>query len=137
MKLFKFTLILFLTISALTFFSSCGKYPDGPDISLRSRNERISNVWKVDNYNINGSDFTSLVTGYSETFTNSGSYSYNWGKLDGAGSWMLQNSDKEIKLNGNDDHSSRTLFILKLEEKSFWYYYMDGNDKHELHLIPN
>jgi len=31
---------------------------------------------------------------------------------------------------------TKTLTILKLEEKAFWYYYMDGTDKIEFHLIP-
>jgi len=105
-------------------------------LSLRSRAERVANVWKVENYKINGSDYTSLVSSYTETFSKSGGYSYSWGILSGSGNWTFQNSDKEIKLSGNDGQSSRTLFIQKLEEKSFWYYYMDGNDKYELHLVP-
>jgi hypothetical protein len=116
---------------------SCKKYPDGPDFSLRSRAERVANTWKVDNYKINSNDFTSLVSSYTEIFTKKGAYSYSWGILSGSGTWAFQNMDKEIKLGGSDGQSSRTLVILKLEEKSFWYYWMDGNDKKELHLIPN
>ncbi|MFO0322762.1 MAG: hypothetical protein ACK504_10085 [Bacteroidota bacterium] len=115
----------------------CKKYEDGPTFSLRSRKERVSNTWKVENYKINGTDFTSLVSSYTEVFTKKGSFNYSWGLLNGSGTWTFQNKDSEIKLNGNDSQSSRTLVILRLEEKSFWYYYMDGNNKNELHLIPN
>ncbi len=129
-------LIVFSTF-LITVTQSCKKYPDGPAFSLRTRAERVANTWKVENYKINGSDYTSLVSDYTETFTKKGSYSYSWSVLDGSGTWSFQNKDEEIKLNGSDSQSSRKLFIMKLEEKSFWYYYMDGNDKHELHLIAN
>ena len=116
---------------------SCKKYPDGPLISFRSRTERVANTWKVDNYKKNGNDYTSLMSGYTETYSKDGNYSYTWGNLSGTGKWAFQNSDKEIKLNGINNQSSQTLVILKLEEKQFWYYYMDGNDKKEFHMVQN
>jgi hypothetical protein len=130
------TKILFylLLVPVLAILQRCDKYSDDSPFTLRSRNGRVANTWKVENYKINGSDYTSLVTGYSETYTKKGSYSYLWGNLYGSGTWKFQNKDEEIQLSGSDTQSSRRLFILKLEENSFWYYYMDGNDKHELHL---
>jgi hypothetical protein len=128
-------LIAFLCGSTLTIVQSCQKYEDGPMISLTSRTSRISNQWKIDNYKVNGTDYTSLVSSYTETFSKSGAYSYSWTLLNGEGTWAFQNNDKEVKLTGNGDQTSRTLFILKLEEKELWYYWMDGNDKHEYHLI--
>jgi hypothetical protein len=129
-------LLIVLALISVTI-QSCKKYPEDSTISLKSRKERVTNTWDVDNYKINGSDYTSLVSSYIETFTNNGDYDYNWGLLDGSGTWSFQNNDNEIKLIGSDDQSSRTLFILKLEEKTFWYYYMVGSDKHEFHLIAN
>jgi len=127
-------LLLVLTILAIPAIQSCKKYEEGPRFSLRTKTERVSNIWSVENYKINDADFTSLVTGYTETFSNNGAYSYEWLFTKGAGTWSFQNEKAEIKLIGNDEQSSRTLVILKLEEKSFWYYYMVGSDKHELHL---
>lgn len=128
------TIIIVTSILAITTIQSCKKYEEGPRFSLRSKTERVSNIWSVENYKVAGSDLTSLVSGYTETFTNNGTYSYSWLIANGAGTWAFQNDNAEIKLSGNDDQSSRTLYILKLEEKSFWYYYMVGDDKHELHL---
>ncbi len=128
--------ILFIAL-AMPTIQSCKKYPDGPAVSFRSRTERVSNTWKIDNYKVNGTDYTSLVTGYTETYTKDGAYSYDFGVLDGTGKWEFQNKDMEIKLTGINNQSSQTLFILKLEEKQFWYYYMDGTDKKEFHLIEN
>ena len=132
----KTSLILALTIVlSIPFMQGCKKYPEGPILSLRSRTERVSNTWKIDNYKINETDYTSLVTGYVETFSKDGNYSYSWGSASGTGKWEFQNKDTEIKLTGISNQDSHTLFILKLEEKQFWYYYMDGNDKHEFHLV--
>lgn len=126
----------FLFIGALFLTAtSCNKYEEGPTVTLLSRTNRLANRWEVDNYKINGSDYTSLVSGYSETFSKSGAYSYAWGILNGAGTWVFQNNDMEVKLTGNDNHSSRTLYILKLEKKSFWYYYTEDGDRHEFHMI--
>lgn len=119
----------------ITTFQSCKKYPDGPLISFHSRTERVANTWKVDNYKINGTDYTSLVSGYTETYTKDGNYYYSFGSLAGTGSWAFQNKDAEIRITGINHQSSETLYILKLEEKEFWYYYMDGNDKKEFHMI--
>lgn len=131
------TLLLLLAIVIIPSIESCKKYPDGPMLSLRSRTERVSNTWKVDNYKENGNDYTSLVSGYTETFTKDGNYSYSWGSLAGTGTWAFQNHDAEIRITGVSNQSDYTLVILKLEEKQFWYYYMDGNDKKEFHMVQN
>ncbi|MCC6371862.1 MAG: hypothetical protein IT236_12710 [Bacteroidia bacterium] len=130
-------LIILLSLQLLAMLSSCKKYPEGPALSLRTRAERLANTWKVDNYKIDGSDFTSLVSGYKESFTKQGAYSYDWGILDGSGTWVFQNSDNEVKLSGSDNQSSRTLILLQLREKTLWYYYMQNGERHELHMVPN
>lgn len=134
----KYTAVAFslLSLVFLLNLQSCSKYPEGPKFSLLSRTNRVTNSWKIENYKINGDDFTSLVSSYYENFTKEGLYSYSWGIFEGSGNWTFQNDSKEIKLTGNDDHSSRKLIILKLEEKNFWYYFMDGENKHEYHLVP-
>jgi hypothetical protein len=134
----KNTIALLLTaITVLSISTGCKKHPDSPDFSLRTRKARVANTWKVDNYKVDGIDFTSLFAGYTETFTNSGAYSYTWGVLNGAGTWTFQNDFAEIRLNGNDEQSNRVLTILKLEEKSMWYTYMVGGIKNEIHLTGN
>lgn len=135
MKSFKKYILLVCFAGSLAVVQSCQKYEDGPMISLTSRKNRVANTWKVDNYKINGTDYTSLVTGYEETFSKDGAYAYDWGILDGSGTWAFKNNEQDIQLSGSDDHASRKLTILKLEEDQFWYTYLDGNDKYEMHLI--
>jgi hypothetical protein len=115
---------------------SCKKYPDGPFISFRTRTERVAQTWKIESAKRNGSDYTSSVSTYIEAYTKGGSYSYSWYIMGGTGTWAFQNSYKEILVSEVNVRSSRTLTILRLEKKSFWYYYMDGSDKYEFHMIP-
>jgi hypothetical protein len=128
-------LFLLLAAFAIPTIQSCKKYPEGPALSLRTREERVANTWKVENYKINTTDYTSLTSDYQETFSKDGQYSYVSGNLTGSGTWAFQNDQKEIRVTGVNAQPSETLVILKLKEKEFWYYYMDGNDKHEYHLL--
>ena len=129
------SVLLIFAVIMIVGVQGCKKYPEGPMISLSSRTSRVSNSWKVDNYKVNGTDYTSLVSGYTEIYSTDGNYSYKFGLLSGTGKWASQNNDLEIRVTGTDNQTSVTLFIQKLEEKQFWYYYMDGNDKKEFHMI--
>ncbi len=131
--------LLIILLAGLMFptIQSCKKYPDGPAISFRSKSERVANNWKVENYKKNGTDYTSLVANYTEKYTKEGSYSYQWGAFSGMGTWAFKNSSKEIQITGTNNQASVVLYILKLEEDQFWYYYMDGSDKKEFHMITN
>ncbi|MBU3662822.1 MAG: hypothetical protein FGM41_06440 [Bacteroidetes bacterium] len=62
-------IMLLLATASLFSIQRCNKYDDGPLVSIRSRTERVSNTWKVENYKVNNDDLTSLVTDYKETFT--------------------------------------------------------------------
>jgi hypothetical protein len=131
----KSTLFILLLVGTMVpFIQGCNKYSEGPILSVLSRTERLANIWKVENYKIDGTDYTSIVTNYTEVFSKSGAYSYDWGILGGSGTWAFQNNDMEVKLTGDDNQTSRTLYILKLEEKALWYYYTDNDKRHEFHL---
>jgi hypothetical protein len=131
------TLLALLAICMMPLMQSCRKYPDGPLISLHSRTERVCNTWRVESYLKNGTDYTSLMAGYSETYTKDGNYSYVWGSIAGTGVWAFADNDSDIQLTGLTNQETHTLVILKLEQKEFWYYYIEGNDRKEYHMVPN
>ena len=62
MKKLKQIALLFIVIAFITS-SSCKKYPDGPLLSLHSKEHRIVGTWIVDYYSINGYDSTSYLQG--------------------------------------------------------------------------
>lgn len=130
-------LTILISIMSILTFQGCKKYEEGPVISLRSRAERVANTWKVENYKKNGTDLTSFYSDYKETYTKDGDYSYSWGAIAGTAKWKFENDDEEIQLTETKNQSNQTLVILKLEEKQFWYYYMDGEDKKEFHMTAN
>lgn len=45
-----------LFTSVMILLNSCSKYEDGPGISLRSAEERVSGDWNVESYTIDGED---------------------------------------------------------------------------------
>ena len=130
-----FTLIL-LSTATMFGFQSCSQYPDNDGITLQSKTDRLSRAWKVENYKVNEVDYTSLVAAYNETFNKTGSYSFQWAILGGTGTWEFHNNYAEIQITGVTNVTSRTLTILKLETTALWYYYMDGTDKKEYHMVP-
>ncbi|HTF80291.1 MAG TPA: hypothetical protein VL947_01145 [Cytophagales bacterium] len=118
--------------------TSCKKYEDGPLLSLRSREARVANVWKVETVLKNGNDVTGDYDNYEEIYEKGGKYSYTWtfGGVSGTGTgkWKFQNDDEEIRLYDVDAREDRILYILKLKENHFWYFYNDGGDKYEVRL---
>jgi hypothetical protein len=136
MKKFRpYTLFVLFTVTVSTGFYACKKYEDGPALSLRSRAARLAGTWGVENIKKNGDDITSIYSDFRETYTKSGDYSYNWSGISGAGKWTFQKNDEEIlvDMSGQADHTN---VIQKLKDDQLWYYYMDGNDKYEFHMVP-
>ena len=129
-----FSIILIISAS----LTGCKKYEEGPALSLRSKTARVVNTWKVESYTINGVDITSSLTSinYTETYDKDGNYSYNSSAGTSSGKWEFQSDKEQILRSGvsGQGSSTETLFILRLKEREFWYYYLDGNDKHEIHL---
>jgi hypothetical protein len=132
----KIVTLVILSVTMMVGVQSCSQYPDNSGITLVSKTDRVSRAWKVENYKVNSTDYTSLVSAYTETYTKTGAYSFTWAILGGTGTWKFQNSDAEIQITGVTNVTSKTLYILKLEETAFWYYYMDGTDRMEYHLVP-
>ncbi len=134
--------IIFASVILISFIAldSCKKYEEGPALSLRSKKARVANTWKVEQYLFNGSDqtsfFNSVLPNYREVYDKDGNYSFSYDSNSGSGRWEFQNDNLEIKRSGVSSQSSEVLYILKLKEKEFWYYVMDGSDREEVHLIP-
>jgi len=116
-------------------FISCNDTQNNGDKETENKRALLSKSWKIDLYTVNDINYTSLIYNYVETFRSSGQYNYSWSIFEGSGVWHFQNKDTEIKLKGIDKQASRTLTILKLEEKRLWYYFQDSVGKHEFKLI--
>ena len=124
---------MMLTIFGLGLLTSCKKYDDGPGFSLRSKNERVANLWKVD-YAYDLKDkviITADYTGETWEFTKNGDFiERDNATVDKTGTWEFV-SDKE-KITIKFPLSTHSYDILKLREKELWL----KDAEEELHLIP-
>lgn len=128
-------------------FMSCSKYEEGPKISLRSKEARVENTWKVEKYYKNGedktADFFADKINYIETFTEDNKWSLSYTDGDDSeletdsGTWDFDKEDKTLIDRNAGGSTWEELTILKLKNKEFWFWYMDGSDKKEYHMIPS
>jgi hypothetical protein len=144
--------ILLLVASTFILTGSCKKYPDGPLISLRTKEHRIAGTWDVEYFSINGFDSTSYLKSqpfYGMYFfgIKNGNYivapalyGHEYPYL-ASGSWTLKNHKKDIEITfGIDDLYSgqigpyRSKFaiweIRRLTETEMWLrtIYSDGRE---------
>ena len=96
-------------------FTNCGKYPDGPDFSLRTKRARVLGEYKVELFSVNGDDSTSLLTCHDYTFIDKGNREISWcGHTSSAGGyeWELFNHNKNISISVILDSTERTPFPI-------------------------
>jgi len=140
-----FPKIIFLIFFLSVFCDSCKKYEDGPAFSIRSKKERISNVWKVEYYSENGTDKTDY---FNSTFANTliainkdKSYflSYKFNNVVDyveSGNWKFNSNKTFIILYKTSPGTDTTdMKIKRLKEDELWL--LDGNSiLKEYHLVP-
>lgn len=121
------------TILGAMLLTSCKKYEEGPGFSLRSKEERVANLWKI-NYAYDYKDSVITTADYAgETwdFTKSGEFiERDNGTIDKTGTWEFI-SDKE-KITIQFPLTTHTYDILRLKEKELWL----KDSEEELHLVP-
>jgi len=104
-KTIKLTSLLFAAM--LIFGTSCGKYPDGPSISFRTKKARLVNTWKVTFATDADDDITENTAGTTLTIDKDGKWKKGGETKNGAvpevtGTWELSN-DKDILILTFDD----------------------------------
>lgn len=131
MKTIKQT-ILYAMLAVITL-AGCKKYEEGPAFSLRSKTERVSNLWKIQ-YAYDRKDSVIITTDYTgETweFTKDGNFvERDNGTIDKTGTWDFISSKEKIKVGFPLETISYV--ILKLKENEFWL----RDTEKEFHLIP-
>ncbi|MDB4285990.1 lipocalin family protein [bacterium] len=145
--------LFFVLTSILT---SCNRYPDGPGISFRSKEERVTNTWQAQLISRNELDETKDYEYMTLNFNSNGTFEWvakkigdNEEKL--STTWELASADNQIKLSYNDGspvNPDKLLYfdISRLKEDELWIDYVgtmeeDGvfltdGDNFSLRLIP-
>jgi hypothetical protein len=128
-------------------FAGCGKYEEGPSISLRTKKARVVGEWELEKILENGvdktSDYRAVVASETiefkkdETYTSSSTYTslLGGGTESESGTWAFA-SDKEkfsSSTTENNVTTTTTVDILRLTNKEFWTKKVDGGDTYEYH----
>jgi hypothetical protein len=138
-----FALFAFVLCFIAIGMSSCKKYEDGPILSLRSKKERISNVWVIESATRNGVDVTNNYKDYILTMTKSGGATLQlkvdfFGTdvfLQTDGTWSLEELNNNLRLDFENNDFDRYYKITKLKEKELGLIEI-GYNNDELNLKP-
>jgi hypothetical protein len=138
-----------LVVMSVLLMTSCKKYDEGGFVRKTEKN--LVKIWKLEKYIRNSTDETSLlfITGYEETYSDNGSIYRTYIEADGSiksetGTWKFDKDQKKLYISGlgsveitaaTGTVSSSYYNVLKLDKDEFWYYYTNGSEKHEFHLI--
>ncbi|MBI4645693.1 MAG: hypothetical protein HY738_03610 [Bacteroidia bacterium] len=135
------SLALFIAVIPIVMIiAGCNKYEEGPVISLRSKKERVVNIWKIDKIYIDSAEYPNyLPSDYEIEIKKDGTYSKISSGTTYTGTWEFDEKKELIIFDkGTADEEKPT--ILKLKEKDLWlqYLYTESNDTHtrEIYYIP-
>lgn len=122
-----------VTIFALVLLTSCKKYEEGPGFSLRSKKERVANLWTIV-YAYDYKDSINITADYADEtwdFTKGGDFvEKDNGSIDKTGTWEFVSDKEKVVVKFQLD--TLTYDILKLKENELWL----KDAEEELHLIP-
>lgn len=121
-----------LMLMSIITFNSCKKYPDGPTLSLRTKTERVSNVWRIEKLTKNGVDITAGTSEKTYEFRKDGAFIYTSGSKIEQGTWVFIDKKERLDIKTSDPFKWK---ILRLKEKEMWAQENDG-DIFEYHLVP-
>ncbi len=131
---------LSLLVAGSITLISCGKYDEGPGLSLRSKKGRLAGDWMVEKAtSTTGStvtDMTSWFANYSINFEKDGKYSATFGSITDVGSWEFSD-DKMMVISTNSSGGKDSMPIIRLTNKEFWTKEVNGNTTDEIHFMSN
>ncbi|MEM6802860.1 MAG: hypothetical protein AAF696_15730 [Bacteroidota bacterium] len=138
-RFYLIAVLLFATLS-----TACRKYEEGPNFSLRSKTERVSNDWNFQSLARNNIDESEDYERFNMVFTKEGRLSWTIKKVDQpeitvAGDWELASVNEQVKITFDDpdiNGETRLLFldILLLEEEQIRFRYLSEGDFYNVFL---
>jgi hypothetical protein len=134
--------ILSVAIGIL-FLAGCTKYENGPDFSVKSKKERLTNNWTVNeaiHLNGDGAAFHDMYPNYQLNIGEDDKYTkyYRMNAVEVCieqGKWKFTN-DKLHFITTCDNGSEIDYQILRLAGSELWVRFTDSGNEWELHLFP-
>lgn len=128
-KIVKISIIALLVGCTAFTFSGCGKYEDGPSISLLTKKARLAGTWGVEKYMVNGVDQTAawrqVYSSENLIFDKAGTYSATYNTILGpftdAGTWAFINDKANLQLISSSANSVADVWeIIRLTNSEIW-----------------
>ena len=145
MKNYFKSFVLFGILAGL-LFSSCGKYDEGPNFSLRSKKSRLVNVWVIDKVMQDGEDVTAMILesnpNYSMDIRKDNTviitqYDEDLGQMvEDKGKWEFSKDKEEVEFSDDETGQISTEEILRLTNNEFWAELDLGFTKLEFRYKP-
>ena len=148
MKIRNLSAVLFTVAFMTLMLGSCQKFAEGGQVSKAETNLKTS--WKLEKYLRNSNDETAnlSIQNYEETYSNDAAFTRSYVKnaevILENGNWHLDKDQEKLQVSGigsveittaSGTVSSSYYTIIKLDRNEFWYYFINGSDKHEFHLV--
>ncbi|WP_306639859.1 lipocalin family protein [Sanyastnella coralliicola] len=124
--------ITLMSLAAAFALTSCGKYEDGPGISLRSKKARLVGEWQLEELEIEGTDYTADVNRWEWEFKDDEEFRYSL-QIEGfdtyapQGEWSFSNNKEEVELTF-DDGDRVDLEIKRLTNSELWFEFTETYD---------
>lgn len=133
-KVINILAVVFL-LATLAPISSCSKYEEGPSISFRTKKARITNEWELEEFRVNGENFTSLIDMNGDFILDIKSDNTYVQTYDGEadrGKWEFSSNNEELKLISNDGNDTQTWTIVRLANDELWVKFTEDGENYEL-----
>ena len=145
-KVFASIAIVALLVGSVSV-TGCGKYEEGPSVSLRTKKARVVGTWEIEKVMENGVDITTDIRAViasesiefkkDETFTASQTLTslFGGGTDSQSGTWAFASDKEKISTSTTENNvtTTTTVDILRLTNKEFWTKEVDGSDTYEYH----
>lgn len=135
---------ILMAVVALAFVAvSCGKYEEGPKISLASKTGRLVNTWKMDAMFINGTEQTLTDDDKDDyiEYKKDGGLTITWvsgtSTMSFEGTWEFSDDKTQIisSYTFGSTTSKDTTDILRLKSGELWLEQVDGAETTEVHYV--
>jgi len=136
-------------LAVMILFSSCGKYDEGPMVSLRSKEARVEGTYEITDILKNGQTdedqiewASSVQTTFEKDGTGEMSFTYSWGGASYTESedleWMFNDDETKLLIRTKDEDEStygdwEESTIIRLTDTEIWVQEYEGDDLYEYH----
>ena len=114
---------------------SCGKYEEGPAVSLLTKKQRLTGDWTLESYSSDGVDLTSQMqavvgSSFEWQIEKDGHY-HMTGNINQSGTWELGEDKDDVRFTP-DTGSVDSYRILRLKNKELKLRYTNSNGTYDI-----